>query len=258
MGENYLEMIKRPRYGYGKNMNPCIACRIFMLKEAKKAMVDEGADFIFTGEVLGERPMSQGRRQLKLIEKESGLESLILRPLSAKLLEPTIPEKSGVDRERLLSIEGRSRRPQIELAKKFGFEGYATPSCLLTDQNFSRRLREAFSHGEEDVELLKYGRHFRLPSGKKVVVGRDEKENEVVANLAGDEDILLEAKDLPGPITLLKNSKNGKDVEMAASICLRYSDCKGEGTVEIKGVEGRWLRVKPMDDKRLEEEGMRI
>jgi len=253
-GKDYIEMVKKPRYGYGKNMNPCIACRIFMLKKAKEIMAKQ-YDFIFTGEVLGERPMSQGKRQLKLIEKESGLEGLILRPLSAGLLEPTMPEKRGlVNRDRLLSIKGRSRKEQIALAQKLGLKEYATPSsgCLLTDPNFSRRLRDAFSHGEEDVELLKYGRHFRLPSGKKVVVGRNEEENEIISRLLTHEDILLEVKGLPSPIALIK-SKNAEDVEIAAMICLRYSDCKGKGEVKVNGT---YLRVKPMDDKKLEE--MRI
>ena len=256
-GKDYMEMVKKPRYGYGKNMNPCIACRIFMLKGAKEIMVSRDFDFIFTGEVLGQRPMSQTKKQLEIIERESDLEGLVLRPLSAGLLKPTMPERKGfVDRDRLLSIRGRGRKAQIELAKRFGLKEYDTPSggCLLTDPNFSGRLRETFEHGEDDIDLLKYGRHFRLPSGKKVVVGRNEGENEILAKLATAKDLLLEVLDVPGPITLLRDSKNPEDTKICASICLRYSDCKGKGRVKISN--GDYLLAEPLNEKRVEE--MRI
>jgi tRNA U34 2-thiouridine synthase MnmA/TrmU len=178
--EEYIALVKNPKYGYGKNMNPCIDCRIFMFSKAREIMEETGADFVFTGEVLGERPMSQNLRAMKIIEKESGLEGRLLRPLCAKHLPPTIVEKLGiVDRDRLLSVTGRSRKPQISLARSLEIDDYPCPAggCRLTDPNFARKLRDAFDHNEDslvDITLLRYGRHFRLPSGAKVIaVDRD-------------------------------------------------------------------------------------
>jgi tRNA U34 2-thiouridine synthase MnmA/TrmU len=169
VSEEYLEVVKHPRHGYGSNMNPCIDCRIFMLRRAKAYMESVGASFIVTGEVLGQRPMSQRKDSMCLIEKEAGLEGSILRPLSAKFLPASIPEKEGwVDRERLLNIQGRSRKPQIKLADHFGIQDYPCPAggCLLTDPGFSKRMRDLILHHPDfslnDVHLLKVGRHFRL------------------------------------------------------------------------------------------------
>ncbi len=251
--EEYINLVKNPKYGYGKNMNPCIDCRIFMFSRAREYMEKIDADFIFTGEVLGERPMSQNLRAMRIIERESGLEGRLLRPLSAKFFEPTIPEKEGiVDRNRLLAIAGRSRRYQISLAKEFGIEDYPCPAggCRLTDPNFTRRLRDAFEHNEysfEEIVLLRYGRHFRLPSGAKVIVGRNEEENKILrayANsnydptlsspLMGEDKgegekhlfskLLLEVKDFVGPVTLLSGYKDEDDIKIAAAFCLTYSD----------------------------------
>jgi tRNA U34 2-thiouridine synthase MnmA/TrmU len=254
--DDYMEIVKHPCFGYGKNMNPCIDCKIFMLRKARELMEQERACFVFTGEVLGQRPMSQQREQLRLIEKESGLEGCLLRPLSAKFLEPTIPEAKGiVDREKLLGIRGRGRREQIALAKSFGFEEFATPAggCLLTDPCFSARLKEALDHGERDIELLKLGRHFRTESGAKIVVGRNEEENERINEVAGKKDMLIEILDFPGPTTLLRNGTE-RDLDVAASLALAYSDCKEskaraivrgggrEGIIEaIRGLEARMI-----------------
>jgi len=238
LGKEYIELVKNPKHGYGKNMNPCIDCRIFMLKLAKQYMEEMDTSFIFTGEVLGERPMSQKLDTMRIIEKESGLDRRLLRPLSAKLLKPTIPELEGlVDRERLLAIQGRSRKPQIALAQKFDIKDYPGPAggCRLTDPSFAKRIKDAFQHAEDslkDIELLKYGRHFRLPSGTKVVVGRDEKENKVILAMASQSSTLLEVRETPSPVTLLYKDRNEEDIKTAASICLRYSDSKGvEGKV---------------------------
>ncbi|MCX6750308.1 MAG: hypothetical protein NTZ83_02540, partial [Candidatus Pacearchaeota archaeon] len=188
--EDYIEMVRNPKHGYGKNMNPCIDCRILMLKKAKEYMKEISASFLFTGEVLGQRPMSQRKNAMKIIEKEAGLEGLILRPLSARFLEPTIPEREGlVNRERMLNIRGRWRKPQMELAEEFGIEDYQCPAggCRLTDPQFAKRVKEAFEHDEDgiqDMNLLKYGRHFRLPSGAKVIVGRNEEENSIISKFA--------------------------------------------------------------------------
>jgi tRNA U34 2-thiouridine synthase MnmA/TrmU len=247
-GDEYIQMVKNPKHGYGKNMNPCIDCRIFMLKKAKKYMEEMGASFLFTGEVLGQRPMSQRRETMTIIEKEAGLEGLILRPLSAQFLEPTIPEKEGlIDREKLFGIRGRWRKPQMELAEEFGIKDYLCPAggCRLTDPQFARRVREAFEHDEDgiqDMNLLKYGRHFRLPSGVKVIVGRNEEENSIISIFAGERDLLMEGIGFGSPITLLKDSCDERDIKTAASVCVRYSNYKGKAEVRI-GCRERWERT---------------
>ncbi|MEW5759166.1 MAG: hypothetical protein AB1779_00190 [Candidatus Thermoplasmatota archaeon] len=257
-GREYIQIVKNPKHGYGKNMNPCIDCRIFMFKKAKEFMEKIGASFIFTGEVLGQRPMSQRLDTMKLIEREADLEGVVLRPLSAKHLEPTIPERNGaVDRNKLLSIRGRSRKIQKELANKLKVEyKCAAGGCKLTDPQFARRIKEAFEHDEDsfnDITLLKYGRHFRLHNSAKVVVGRNEKENFVIQNFARDNDLLFEVIGYGSPITLLRNSKHEDDIKTAASICARYSDGKNAEKVNVKimakkSEKVRNIQVKPMDD----------
>ena len=247
-GDEYIKMVKNPKHGYGKNMNPCIDCRIFMLKKAKEYMEEMGASFLFTGEVLGQRPMSQRREAMTIIEKEAGLEGLILRPLSAQFLKPTIPEREGlVNRERMLNIRGRWRKPQMELAEEFGIADYQCPAggCRLTDPQFAKRVKEAFEHDEDgiqDMTLLKYGRHFRLPSGVKVIVGRNEEENSIISRFAGERDLLMEVIGFGSPITLLKDSCDERDIKMAASVCVRYSNYKGKAEVRI-GCRERWERT---------------
>lgn len=240
ISEEYLEVIKFPKHGYGSNMNPCIDCRIFMLKKAKAYMERCGASFIVTGEVLGQRPMSQRREAMKLIERESGLEGLILRPLSAKFLPPTIPEREGwVDREKLLDIQGRSRKPQIQLAEQFGIKDYPCPAggCLLTDPGFSKRLKDLMIHNPNftinDVHLLKVGRHFRLSPHVKLIVGRRQDENQKIKTFARDEDILLKVNNIPGPLSIIRGSLKGGEIEQAASITARYSKAKDLKIVEV-------------------------
>lgn len=238
LGKDYIEIIKQPHHGYGKNMNPCIDCRVFTLTKAKQYMEEIGASFVFTGEVLGERPMSQNLRSLQLVEKESCLTGKLLRPLSAKLLKPTIPEKQGlIDREKLLAAQGRSRKTQLNLAQEWGITGYAAPAggCLLTDASFAVKLKESFAHHEgniKSIQLLSYGRHFRLPSGSKIVIGRNEKENAVLLKFIAKHDYMLEVIGYPGPIALLKKSHAPEDIKIAAALCARYSD--GIGTLEVK------------------------
>ncbi len=240
VSEEYLEVIKFPKHGYGSNMNPCIDCRIFMLKKAKAYMERSGASFIVTGEVLGQRPMSQRREAMKLIERESGLEGLILRPLSAKFLPPTIPEIEGwVDREKLLDIQGRSRKPQMQLAEQFGIRDYPCPAggCLLTDPGFSKRLKDLMTHHPDftinDVHLLKVGRHFRLSPDVKLIVGRRQDENQKIKTFARKEDILLKVNKIPGPLSLLRGRFKGDEVEKAASITARYCKAKDLDMVEV-------------------------
>lgn len=244
----YIKMVKNPKHGYGKNMNPCIDCRIFMLKKAKEYMKEMGASFLFTGEVLGQRPMSQRREAMTIIEKEAGLEGLILRPLSAQFLEPTIPEKEGlIDREKLFRISGRCRKTQMELAEEFGIEDYLCPAggCRLTDPQFARRVREAFEHDEDgiqDMNLLKYGRHFRLPNGVKIIVGRNEEENPIISRFAEERDLLMEVIGFGSPITLLRDSYDERDIKTAASVCVRYSNYKRKAEVRI-GCREKWERT---------------
>ncbi len=231
----HFEMLKNPEHGYGKTMNPCIDCHALMLNIAGKIMQEQGYDFIFTGEVLDERPMSQNRRSLEVVARSSGYADYILRPLSAKLLEPIKPETEGkIDREKLLNIRGRSRRPQIALAKEFNVIEYPNPAggCLLTDKGFSNRLKELLSKNgqpdKRDLQLLSVGRHFRLGDNHKLVLGRDQSENKRIQDSYLENDYLLTVKDIPGPSCLLIGSSNGIElfIEKAAQICAAYSDTK--------------------------------
>ena len=198
-------------------------------------MEEVDAAFIFTGEVLGERPMSQRREAMRLIERKSGLDGRLLRPLSAKLLPPTIPEKEGlVDRDKLLAIGGRSRKPQIALAEQYGIADYPCPAggCRLTDPGFARRMRDLVRHKDDfdlnDVNLLKVGRHFRLSPEAKAVVGRDQEENRRILALVKEGDILFEVQDWGSPVTLLRGQTSERKVHLAAAITVRYSDAPAE------------------------------
>ena len=232
--ERHLKMLKSPRYGYGKNMNPCIDCHILMLQIAGDKMIETGADFILTGEVLGQRPMSQGKQSLYVVAKNSGYSDFILRPLSAKLLDETKPEKEGkVDRSLLLSIQGRGRKEQMQLAIDFGINKYAPPAggCLLTDSMFTRRLRDLFSHQENhdirDIDLLRYGRHFRVDDYSKVIVGRNNADNEKLRELSINDDFILTMADYPGPYVLAPHI-NEDILPFAAALCVRYSDAPND------------------------------
>ncbi len=226
----HLRMLKAPRYGYGKNMNPCIDCHILMLNIAGKIMKDIGADFILTGEVLGQRPMSQTKQSLYVVSKNSGYADYILRPLSAQLLTPIIAEREGkINRSLLLNIAGRGRKEQMRLAEEFGISHYPPPAggCLLTDPMFSRRLRDLFAHQEDrhirDYELLKYGRHLRTAEGCKIIVGRNNADNEQLHKLSMDDDLVCNMADFPGPYVLVPYG-NKSALPTAASVCVRYSD----------------------------------
>ncbi len=229
--EDHLALVRNPRHGYGRNMNPCIDCHALMLKTAAGIMEQEGYDFLFTGEVLGERPKSQNRTALDIVAKESGFPDLVLRPLSAKLLEPTRPEREGlIDRDRLLDISGRSRKRQMALAEAFGITEYPTPAggCLLTDPIYSKRLRELWDHDPDatadDVGLLSLGRHLRLTSETKLVLGRNQGENEKLRNLFRPGDVRMFVLGVPGPVGLLRGAADDELKRLAASLCARYSD----------------------------------
>lgn len=229
--DEYLKMVRSPKFGYGRNINPCIDCRILMLKKAKDYMEEIGAEFLFTGEVLGQRPMSQRKHQMELIEKEAGLDGLILRPLSAKSMKTTIPEKNGiVDRAKLLNITGRSRKPQIKMAEDFGFKDYNCPAggCLLTQKQFANKLRDLFNHKKRvtmnDISLLKLGRHFRY-SKNKIIVGRNEEENDSLLKRKQTTDYVFEVPDYGSPITILQGAKTHDAILVASRLTARYSDC---------------------------------
>ena len=264
VSEEYLHVVKNPKHGYGSNMNPCIDCRIFMLKKAKAYMEETGASFIVTGEVLGERPMSQRRDSMRLIEKEAGLDGLIVRPLSAKLLPASIPEREGwVDREKLLKIQGRSRKPQIQLADHYGIRDYPCPAggCLLTDPGFAKRMKDLIHHHSDftlnDVHLLKVGRHFRFSPRLKLVVGRNEEENQKIQTFSEEGDILLRLFRFPGPLSLLRGEAGEEEIEKAAAITARYSKAKDLKKVEVvcrkaKEDGDRSLSVSPSSEKGVE------
>jgi len=245
----YLPIVMNPKHGYGSAMNPCIDCRIFMLKRAKAIMEREGMQFVFTGEVLGQRPMTQHLRTLGLIACESGLDDRLLRPLSARLLPPTLPEKEGwLRRDDLLDISGRGRHRQMELAAEWGVTDYPQPAggcCFLTDRNYSRRLQDLLRHRphrdlqHEDFLLLKLGRHMRISETAKIIVGRDQGENEYIERyLAAYPQ--MRPRDVPGPTALIIGVPTSSDLAEAASIAAYYTAPSSVEPVmfDVSGVEG--------------------
>jgi tRNA U34 2-thiouridine synthase MnmA/TrmU len=259
-GFDYIEIVRNAKHGYGKGINPCIDCRIYMFNIAKEYMKEIGASFIITGEVLGQRPMSQRLDAFHLIEKESDLEGYILRPLCAQHLTPTIAEQTGlVDRERLLAVSGRSRKEQIGLAKELDINDYPCPSggCLLTDKMFSKKVRDLLDHTKDvtkrDLNLLKSGRHFRY-DGVKIIVGRDEAENAKLKSFAGSGDILVEPANFAGPVALITGDTGNGARTFAASLVVRYSSGKADGsamlTVTLNGASEVLPAPEPASDER--------
>ncbi|MGV8056818.1 MAG: tRNA 4-thiouridine(8) synthase ThiI [Smithellaceae bacterium] len=247
---DHLVMLKSPRYGYGKNMNPCIDCHTLMLKFAGRKMEETGADFIITGEVLGQRPMSQGKQSLFVVAKNSGYADYILRPLSALLLEPIKAEREDkIDRSRLLAIQGRGRKPQMQLAADFGIRDYAPPAggCLLTDSIFTKRLRDLFSHAEDrqirDIELLKYGRHFRINDNFKIIVGRNRADNDALQSLVREDDTVLFMADFPGPQVLVPYGSDEYIANIAAALCVKYSDAPDNQEVNVNCLKGNVSKI---------------
>ncbi|MFH0974571.1 MAG: hypothetical protein V1874_02170 [Spirochaetota bacterium] len=242
MGEDYLEIVKHPKYGHGTGMNPCIDCKIFMLRRAKEIMESECASLVATGEVLNQRPMSQHRIALNIIEKDSGLRGKLLRPLSATFLSETDAEKEGlVDRKKMLSINGRSRKEQLYIAKNMRIETFipAAGGCILTDKIFSKKLKDILEHNEDvtldEILILSKGRHFRYGENK-IIVGRNEKENGYLRRMKKAEDYIFELpEEIPGPTTVLQGPKNAAAVELAAALTLRYSDLKQETATVMYG-----------------------
>jgi len=262
VAEEFLkDVVLNPRHGYGSAMNPCIDCRIFMLRKAREIADARGCDLVFTGEVVGQRPMSQLRPALELIERKSGLEGQLLRPLCARHMPPTEAEKKGlIDREKLGMAHGRSRKEQIRLAEEFGVDGCPAPGggcCFLADRNFARRLRDLISHGEqetlgpEQVLLLKVGRHFRLSYDVKAVFGRDEAESTFLKTYAGDTRRICQVVDTRGSLGLIEGEPRGEKVVELASLAARYSRYRNEKTVDVRlsrGGEEMVLSVAPVSD----------
>jgi len=239
ISQEYLEVVRAPKHGYGSHLNPCIDCRIFTFRKAKEYMGQIGARFLVTGEVLGERPMSQKMHSLKIIEKESGLEGLILRPLSAKLFAPSIPEKEGwVDREKLLAIQGRCRKPQIALAEELGVNDYPCPAggCLLTDPIFSKKIKDLIDHDElnlDNLNLLKLGRYFRLSDKVKLVVGRNAEENDRIVSSAQPEDLIFQVVESPGPTALARGREIDNFTQQICGMVASYADDADHGQIKI-------------------------
>ncbi len=242
ISEDYLEMLRQPAYGYGKNFNPCVDCKIFMVSRAKELLAGYGASFLITGEVLGQRPMSQRRDTLNIISRDSDSRSILLRPLSAKLMNPTLPETEGwVDRDKLLKFNGRGRSAQIALAKEYGISDYPAPAggCTLADPILSRRIANFYADNfvvkaadmtVTDILLLLVGRQFKLPNGGWLILGRDMRDNDKLEAWAEEGDILFDMLDRPGPIALLRRAESGyssegsrdADIRSAAELVVRY------------------------------------
>lgn len=244
ISELHVRVVKNPLFGRGAAMNPCIDCHLLMLKVAKKIAREGKFDFIATGEVVGQRPMSQNQRALDLIEKKANLEGRILRPLSALVLAQTEMEKSGlVDRQQLLDISGRGRKKQLALAKNFGIVNFPTPAggCILTDKEFSKKLSDLLARVKKskksDLELLRIGRHFWIEK-TRVILGRNHEENILLKKLAEGNDILIELKDVTGPTALIRGRRNKAVLDFARDLLLKYSKKEGED-LQIKISSGQ-------------------
>lgn len=241
-GDEYLELVRNPKHGYGSGMNPCLDCQIYMFRQAWEFGRKFEAGFLVTGDILGQRPMSQRLDAIRVIDREAGLTGKVLRPLSAQHLPETEPELQGrVRREDLLAFRGRTRRPQLELARRVGLDAFSCPAggCLLTDRQFAGRLRDLLDHHQKlawaDVRLLTVGRHFRLDQNK-FVVGRDEIENRILDAAAGPENCILTvtAPDCGSPTTLLQGPRTRPAIATAAALTARYADCAGPATVSVR------------------------
>ena len=256
----YLELLKKPAHGFGKYFNPCIDCKIFLLSEAKKMMPEIGASFLITGEVIGQRPMSQRRDALRVIERDSGCEGILVRPLCARNLEPTQAEQNGlIDREKLLDFSGRSRTPQMKLAEHYNIEDYPSPAggCILADPILSARIENYYRHHKkvvpEDILLLLLGRQFSLPSGAWLAVGRTEEENEKIEALLQPDDWLLKTMEIPGPSAILRYSSEPEELQTAAAIVARYAKKSVIGLEPVKIIAEKdaiqqHLEARPLDD----------
>jgi tRNA U34 2-thiouridine synthase MnmA/TrmU len=262
VADDYVDVIRNPSCGYGKAMNPCVDCRIYMAKMARGFMEQIGGCVVVTGEILGQRPMSQKRRDLAVIERQSGLDGRLLRPLSAKLLPPTLPELEGlIDRERLYDFSGRGRRPLIDLARRLGIRVIPQPStgCALTETSFAPRVRDLIELQPDakrrDFELLNVGRHIRIDSQTKIVVGRNQQENAWLERFFERENsegmVLVSPENFVGPVAVITGQGAGQAVEQAGSILVRYTRQvdRSDATVQVRqpGAAIRAIRARPLE-----------
>lgn len=265
MGEEYISMLRAPKHGFGQGLNPCVDCRVMMFTQTKKVMEEMGAKFIFTGEVLSQRPMSQKRDRLAIIERESGLKGLIVRPLSAALLEPTIPEKEGwINREEMLAISGRSRKPQVEVGRELGIEEEhlcSSGGCMLTDRQFAHKMRDLLDHSSDttvkEARILRVGRHFRVSETAKVIVGRNNGENEKLLKMLQGDDAVIWVKDHKGPCVVIQGAHENGVTVTACMIAARYSDAPAGEEVDVEvgtagGGEKSVIRVRAISEEHLE------
>ena len=262
--DEHFNMVKNPKHGYGKNMNPCIDCHAMMMNYTGRLLKELSADFIITGEVLNQRPMSQNRQALDVVKKESGYEEYILRPLCAKNLPPTRMETEGlVDREKLLDISGRNRKVQMELAEKWGIKEYPSPAggCKLTEPGYSRRLKDLLEFNKDctykDVEILNYGRHFRINDRVKIISTRNEEELKVIELLIRKDDLVFDALKFNGSKVILEGSPVDEDIKLAAKIAARYSKGKDEKEIDVKFKKAKddkynIIRVSPAKDAEID------
>jgi len=241
LDERYLQIVKNPKFGRGTALNPCVDCRIHMFSRAAKYMHQIGAEFVFTGEVIGQRLMSQLRHSMRAIEKNAGLEGRLLRPLCAQHLEPTIPEKEGlIERDKLLDIIGRSRKKQLALAESYKITSYSAPAggCLLTDRNFARRMEDTFEHGYRNFRetiALKWGRHFRIDKNFKAIIGRDQSENDSLIQYAHTDDHIMQLVDNRGPTLVLKGYHPTKEIlKISSGLIQRFSRYKDKRPQEFR------------------------
>lgn len=255
--DEYLQdVLFDPKHGYGKNFNPCIDCHAKMFEVAKRIMKDEGASFLISGEVLGQRPMSQNKDALQTVLNESNCEGLLLRPMSAKRLAPTMPEIEGwVDREKLEDIMGRSRDRQMELAQKFGLKDFESPGggCLLTDENFGKKMWDFIKFDtfeKQDIPVMKHGRHFRLPEGAKLVIGRDKDENEYLQNIENEKFYHIRTVGIPGPHSLLSKNATEADKELAIRGILTYCKTK-EGEEYTLAFDDEEVLASPLQSRQM-------
>lgn len=263
LSDKFLEIVKNPKFGHGKNMNPCLDCRVLMLKEAKAFMEMIKADFLITGEVVGQRPMSQRKDCFPMIDKAADVKGLVVRPLSRKIQAPTIAEERGlIKRELMYDFNGRSRKPQMALAEELGLTEYPSPAggCLLTDPNYSYKLKDLLKHNKnpeyKDINFLRLGRQFRFSYDCKIFVGRHKDENEAMKALAEPGDCMMWVEGCGSPTVVLLGNVTNNAIELAASICARYSDAKKAPEVKVtvtKGNKKHCLTVKPAKDSVLDE-----
>ncbi len=265
VSDEFTDILLHPPHGYGTGANPCIDCHTFFAGKAREIMEREGAAFVFSGEVAGQRPMSQHRPMLKHVEKASGLEGLLLRPLSAKLLDETIPEKQGlVNREHLYGFSGRSRKPQVELAREFGIDFYPQSGggCLLTEKNFGIRFKDLVNSLPDrdptmtELNSLKTGRHLRLPGGLRVIVGRNETENDYLTALIGEAGWRFHVADeAAGAEVFALGEPDVKESGLIAAVTARYSKLKNNNQVTVqqqKGTSSFLFTVQPANQNTID------